>query len=309
LGKLYSPPGTTRRQSLRGSHYVYESKAGTIIANWPPKRPGEKSEAQLHSMKLFKEACEALKRMSAGQQNYARENAKGTPFLPRDALMACLYGNGPVIGLRTGAKLRPMAVRVNTSLLFDNIAWEPGSMLFRGADFWEGIPPGNNGQVLTYTDANHAPTWQAGSSGSGIVVSQIKRTTNQAASSVWPRYLEFQQAINDPLNVWNPAEPTKIFLPQNKSLVRVTWSSIFVGTGQFLSTLSVLEEGSGNSDWPGNIRCVNAFDSYAFANRWVAGASGWFDPTFTPWVRIYTRASQAYNGGMTNSAWFTVEAI
>lgn len=308
MGKLYSPPGTARRQSLRGSHYVYESKAGTVISTWPQKRPGPKSEAQEASMKLFREANDALKRMSAGQQNYARENAKGTPFLPRDCLMACLYGNGPVIGLRTGEKLRPMAVRVNTSLLFDNIAWQPGSMMFRGADFWEGIPPGAANDVLVFRSNTLVPVWQANVAKGGSVVSVIGRSTDQAASSTWPKFVPWNSSLQDPLNVLRPGFPDRIYLPQAYSLVRVTASVEFTGTGSAIAYFGTTSDPMDLSNWAGSARASNSFTTTSFSNRTIYFQSAWIDPTRYEYVRIRVNATPTYSAGALQTSWAQVEA-
>lgn len=145
--------------SMRGLFYSYEKDGKYIASAWPPKRGKPKTEAQEQSQALFKEACQGLKSMDAHFIEYARKDCKGKPMLPRDALMAMGYGRGPTIELLDGRKMRAMATRVDLSELLDNIAWEPGTILYRNSeDMWVGLSPGLQGEVLT-VDENRMPYW------------------------------------------------------------------------------------------------------------------------------------------------------
>lgn len=159
MAKLYSPPGKLRGPSLRGRFYVYESKAGTVAVAWPKKRGGPRSQAQADTMAMFKQACDAMKRMDPDLIVNAMNATKGTQFLPRDPLMAMLYGRGPTFMLTDGTRIVPMAERIDISQLLDNLAWDKGTILLRSTDLWIGLAPGTNGQVLTMLGADVA-RWQ-----------------------------------------------------------------------------------------------------------------------------------------------------
>lgn len=153
--------------SMKGLFYAYQQDGSFHIKSWPPKRGKPRSEAQAETQALFKEACEALKRMPAPFLNYAREQCKGTPMLPRDYLMAALYGKMQTLKLQNGERRYSMATRVNMSILMDNIGDQEGMILFRGAnDLWLGLPIGEAGQVLT-ADENLLPVWQDPEGGGG----------------------------------------------------------------------------------------------------------------------------------------------
>jgi hypothetical protein len=125
--------------SLRGRFYTYGSVHGDVVASWPAKRPKFLSDDQEASKKMFADCCLAMKLMWGDFIAYAAENSKGTPMLPRDALMAALYGNGPVIKYPDGTRVIPMASRINMSMMMDNLAWEPFSLLWRDEDTWTGL--------------------------------------------------------------------------------------------------------------------------------------------------------------------------
>lgn len=145
--------------SMRGLFYTYKQGDKYIASKWPEKRGKPKTEAQAQSQALFKEACQGLKSMDAHFIEYARKDCVGKPMLPRDALMAMGYGRGPTIELLDGRKMRAMATRVDLSELLDNIAWEPGTVLYRNADdMWVGLSPGLEGEILT-VDENRMPKW------------------------------------------------------------------------------------------------------------------------------------------------------
>lgn len=149
--------------SLKGRLYSYENKFGNITASWPKPRGKAKSEAQQWAQDRFTEACKIMKLMPGDFLAYAAENCKGKPMLPRDALMAALYGRGPVIYLPSGRVLRPMATRIDMSTMMDNLAWKPFSMLYRDDDTWVGLDPPSETSVLVF-DVAQGYLWVEASS-------------------------------------------------------------------------------------------------------------------------------------------------
>jgi hypothetical protein len=89
----------------------------------------------------------------------AREQVKGTPFLPRDPLLPALYGKGPPLKLSDGTRLNNMATRIDISDLFDCLYWKPGGIMLRGKDpdYWNGLDVGTDGQGLQVVDG--MPAW------------------------------------------------------------------------------------------------------------------------------------------------------
>lgn len=146
--------------SFKGQFYQYMKGDQHIVASWPQHTKTFKSVRQERAKALFKEACKAIKLTAATFQNESRESAKGTPMLPRDALMAALYGKGPTIVFPNGERLVPMASRVEMSKLLDNLGWTNGSILYRDpSEYWKSLEPGTEDQVLVI-DENGLPSWQ-----------------------------------------------------------------------------------------------------------------------------------------------------
>lgn len=153
--------------SLRGLFYAYQTEQGFKVTSWPKKRGKPKTPEQAQAQALFKQACQALKRMPAPFLNYAREQAKGTPMLPRDYLMAAGYGRGRTLKLPNGERRYWMATRVDMSMLMDNIGDQEGMLLYRGPnDLWLGLAIGEPGQVLQVSD-DQLPQWADPTGGGG----------------------------------------------------------------------------------------------------------------------------------------------
>lgn len=154
--------------SLRGLIYQYERNGQFVTSAWPKKRGRKATPKQKLAQEAFKGMMYAMKHTAANIQSVHRWSAKGTPMLPRDSLLAALYGNGPSIPHYSGKVIRPMANRILSSTVLDAMGWEPGSILFRGNDLWEPLLPGLDGQVLAYDADTKAPVWVNPSSGSGL---------------------------------------------------------------------------------------------------------------------------------------------
>lgn len=154
--------------SHKNDFYQYQRGEQWVTSKWPKKRGKPKSAAQAASQAFFSEICKAIKLTAPPIQHYHRENAKGTPMLPRDSLMAALYGNGPIIRFYNGKVLRPMANKLLASSMLDAIAWEPGSILMRHDDLWEPLLPGPAGYVLASRGPGLTLEWvPSGGGGAG----------------------------------------------------------------------------------------------------------------------------------------------
>lgn len=154
--------------SFKGAFYSYERNGKWVVAKWPKKPPAAKTENQRLSQEVFRQVCHAIKHTDAQIQTYHRENAKGTPMLPRDTLMAALYGNGPAIRFYSGEVIKPMSDKLMASTVLDAIGWGLGTLLVRGKDTWDALPPGEAGQVLIAGNAGEVPYWGEAPGGGGM---------------------------------------------------------------------------------------------------------------------------------------------
>lgn len=162
--KLTGDNAEARRQSMRGAFYVYVRNGTIIMAKWPDQRKGPLSQKQQDAVEKFRQAAIATKYMDADDQKSARELTKGTNALPRDLLMQALYGRLGVVLLNDGTRIYSVAALKDASGLLDIITNAPGSMLYRGEDYWLALPPGASEQTLKMGEDGF-PLW--GASGGG----------------------------------------------------------------------------------------------------------------------------------------------
>jgi len=120
----------------------------------------------LEQNERFRQAQLATKHMAPGQQKAAYELAQHSQLLPRDLQVQSLYGRGLTVYCTNGLRFYSVASRNDMSIVLDALGVEPGSMLYRGTDWWMAIPPGLPGYVLTAPDdLNDPPLWLPGGGG------------------------------------------------------------------------------------------------------------------------------------------------
>lgn len=194
--------------SLRGRFYSYGEPDRMVTCTWPKKRPGKGSEDQEFAKRMFKECCVAMKVMNGAFIAYAAQDAKGKPMLPRDALMAALYGRGPTIRHANGMVIRPMATRLDMSTLMDNIAWEPNSMLVRDEDTWIGLSAPNETGFLAF-DPSQGFLWVQSADVGGAQAWQLHErmgTTNISQNSKGNQYIPIEDITLTQISIggaWN----------------------------------------------------------------------------------------------------------
>lgn len=152
---------------MKGQYYSYRRGDQWVVCAWPPKRPKGGTAAQKRAQEDFLRVIQFMKLTAAEIQLMHLWAAEGTPMLPRDSLMAALYGRGPSIQFYSGKVIKPMANRVDASTVLDALGWTPGDILFRGPKYWSILPGGETGQVLTFDADAQKPIWAAGGGGGG----------------------------------------------------------------------------------------------------------------------------------------------
>lgn len=124
------------------------SRGQERLRRWPQPRGRGRSPTTKEQNDTFRQAIWAAKLTPAAIQADVRDAVKDTPLLPFDLLVSNLYGRLFSLTLHDGRKLYPMATRIEVSQSLDALAQLVGSLLFRGADFWEAVPIGEPGQAL-----------------------------------------------------------------------------------------------------------------------------------------------------------------
>lgn len=137
-----------RRPSLRGT-LCFDLFRGVERARaWRGKQPSNRSAAAKERQDFFRQANMAAKWWSPFLQVQILEAIDGTPFLPRDLPVMIAYGRFASLTLDDGRQIFSMAQRNDISQSLDILAQLPGSMLYRGTDYWEGLNIGAPGQHL-----------------------------------------------------------------------------------------------------------------------------------------------------------------
>lgn len=162
---------------VRGQFLVQRWRDKWVFRRWP-QRGGPKN-ARLRNWRQKQFAIAAQMAANPEPISYwtATEIVKGTQMVPRDFLTACAYARGyVVINALTGEQWpvidhgpplteQQMADEIQT--LLDLITNVRGSILYRGQSAWEGLPPGDDGNVLTSNGPGADPQYKPSSGGGG----------------------------------------------------------------------------------------------------------------------------------------------
>lgn len=289
--------------------YAYDTPGGQVASSWPPKRKRYLSEDQKRTQELFLDAMHAMKAMDADMQTFAAEAVKGTPYLPRDLLLMCIYGRGPTIFFQDGTRAVPMAVRINISELLDNVGWEPGTMLFRGANLWIPTLPGSPGQILRYSNNNEAPVWGPPSVTGRPSQTTVYRSSDGTSSATLPRQFTFQAAQMNELNNWSLADPQKLWVPDGITSIRLTGRcTLSISSGAREAFFSFADDTGATSWIPNAATTVADHPSSGFAQMTANIITPWFTPTSTYYtMRLNVLPATAVQEGI--NSWFAMEAV
>lgn len=148
-----------------------------VAAAWPKPAKKNLSPKQAEAVAKFKEAAILAKYAPAEDQMTSRQLAEGSQFLPRDLQYMAIYGRLATLFFTNGQRRYQLASRYELTELLDILGFAPGSILFRGPDFWEALSPGIDGQALTIEGG--LPAWGAGGAGgSGRIVDGFRLIGN-----------------------------------------------------------------------------------------------------------------------------------
>ncbi len=140
-------------------YYTRDTKWGRVVQAWPRKYNSKFKWWLIYKRAEF--AYAAMWAANAEPMSYetAVNHSKGTDYLPRDVLVACMYARWYQIQNPDGfiwPRVRDMAQ--NPQLILDLITQEVGAVLYRSENGWVWVPPGNDGQVLSIF--SQTPQWQ-----------------------------------------------------------------------------------------------------------------------------------------------------
>lgn len=137
MAKVFGPNQSPRAPSLRGAFLIRPGRSGQVAQGWPKPPKKRKSKKQQDAIAAFKEAAIIGKFAPAEDQMTARRLSHGSQFLPRDLQYMAIYGRLCTLFFTNGRRVYQLASRYDLTELLDILGFAPGSILFRGPEFWE----------------------------------------------------------------------------------------------------------------------------------------------------------------------------
>lgn len=158
----FNPSPGGRRPTFRGIFQRDVTQGVERVRKWPKPRGRAKTAAEKARQDKFKWANQATKYMAPQIVADMTKAVRGTPLMPRDMLIAQLYGRLTMFVLDDGRHLWPKEAVMEVSKALDILSAIEGYTLRRGPTAWEGVPfptlpdpddylqelGGNNGDVL-----------------------------------------------------------------------------------------------------------------------------------------------------------------
>lgn len=160
--------GGNRTPALGPGYRVSEWRGVQRIYATQVAKKKKLSARQLEAMKEFRQLSNAAKAITPADYEAALRMSRGSQYLWRDLVFMALSGRLFHFSTDDGQKWFSMAARTNVSDILEAISQIPGSILVRGANWWDFIPPGNPGDVLSIPDGGGLPIWQEGGGTGGL---------------------------------------------------------------------------------------------------------------------------------------------
>lgn len=222
-GKLTGKRGV----SLKKAMYVRTWRGKLVVCKWPRGKSGNIDAGTLERMETFKNANLLAKYLIPQQQIVAREVTDGTPLLPRDLLIAAMYGRLWSLTTEDGRTINSVAAANDVSQNLDIIAQTPGDMLVRGVDGWERLF-GEAGFILFASGPTAPPVFKAGQNGV-----RLQKTVNQSYLAGAFDPILWNAALFDDNSFWDSGNPTRINVPAGVGRMTFTagWRSDTVAAG------------------------------------------------------------------------------
>jgi hypothetical protein len=154
-----------------------------IARGWPTKAP-PMTPARRASIQRFKDVVQLIKTNAPEDVMAAEEFTANSPFLVRDVLMMAATGKLVSAYMADGTYwtgLNMAFPEIQTYL--DSISNVRGTILFRGAQNWIALEPGDAGDVLTTHGAGADPDWAPSSGGGGSEVNYFGMTNAPSLAS------------------------------------------------------------------------------------------------------------------------------
>lgn len=156
-----------RGDGLSGALIFKTSRGQAVVQHWPKPMTQAQYLARKPHMDAFTIAQRNFHFLTTQELESWLSTTHQTPYLPRDLYTQHVFGRLWAVLIPGKGTIYPMTARRDASEGLDLLAQLPGQMLVRGADYWQPLPWGTNGQVLTSKGPNETPEWTAGGGGGG----------------------------------------------------------------------------------------------------------------------------------------------
>lgn len=223
-----------RAPSYRGTLMIDVSRGQIRIRKWPRPRGQNRPEIQKWWSEWLRQAMALMKFAPPREIQLWRDAVAGTPVKLSDIYLASMRGTLWVLEGPDGQQYWPEQAIEKVSSSLDLITSQPGGMIVRGNQQWQGIaPPASINEVLIASN-DELPQWLS-LSAAGIATAPIGATATRSTTQTMTRLtfdpVTFTDAQLEPdgTNVWDPTEPTRLTAAVNgwhniSSYIR--WSSI-----------------------------------------------------------------------------------
>lgn len=155
-----------RRPAFKGTLVQRVSHGREVVSKWPKKQGKATLAKTKDNRDWFRAASYAAKYLDPKTQKILASMRVGTPILPRDLAFAMFAGRLFSFKLQDGRKIYSMAAMQDISESLDVIGQLPGSMLWRGPEWWTySTAPAKAGLFLQSQPNGAPPAWASAAGG------------------------------------------------------------------------------------------------------------------------------------------------
>lgn len=305
IGEL--PPGGARTQSLGPGYTIRMWRGVAVVHRRTPAKKKKLSPKQKAAIENFRHLSNVAKYVCHMDYQAALDMSANTQYLWRDLIYMMASGRLFRFSMPDGTEFYSLAARTSTSDLLDVLSPTPGTMMWRGQNFWEAIPPGAEGQVLTNQGPNTPPAWLNPAGGGGNLATTLSWDSTEATSNVWPRYAQFETIHFQDWACFNPAIPDTFNLPGPATRFRVT-ACIRYTNGASANTFAVtVRNATDGTLVPNSFPQLTTRPASTFSDRAGNLATGWIPKNDIQAIKILIAQPAALTVGQILNTTLTIE--
>lgn len=204
-----------RAPSYRGSLMIDVVRGQVRIRKWPRPRGNNRPEIQKWWSEWLRQAMLLMKFAPPREIQLWRDAIAGTPVKLSDIYLASMRGTLWVLEGPDGTQYWPEQAIEKVSQSLDLITAQPGGMIVRGNQQWQGIePPASINEVLIASN-DELPQWMS-LAAAGIATAPIGATATRSTTQVMARNtftpVAFTAAQEEPSGsgIWDAGNPTRL---------------------------------------------------------------------------------------------------